>query len=215
MKLFGGKKGNKNCSEIVENNISDEVLDSCEEKTIVMETQEIPVITVVEDIVLPEETAEIVEETVSQGADELNVEDGMVNTIAETFGISVEELTQESNADHGKKKLTRAEKKEAKKNAKEAKKAEKKAIKQAKKEAKKWSLGKKILAMLILIFAIAITGFAGYFVNEMWVTQETLDIYDADFVGEIQRGDDIANIISVGADEEVEDTSEAVDSDRK
>ena len=85
MKLFGGKKGNKNCSEIVENNISDEVLDSCEENTIVMETQEIPVITVVEDIVLPEETAEIVEETVSQGADELNVEDGMVNTIAETF----------------------------------------------------------------------------------------------------------------------------------
>ena len=216
MKLFGGKKSKNNGSDMIENNISDEVLESYEEVASESEKSEesLPVITVVQDIVLPEETAEIVEETVSQGVEEGTVEDGMVSSIAETFGISVEELTQ--NAEDGdKKKLSRAEKKEAKKAAKEAKKAEKKAAKLAKKEAKKWSVGKKVLAACILIFALVISGFAAYFVNEMWVTQESLDVYDATFVGEIQRGDEIGNInLNVDVNDG-EDNSAPVDSTRK
>ena len=152
----------------------------------------------------------------------LTGEDGYVHSIAESFGIPAEEMHKTAAADvaaanaaaEGKQKLTRAEKKEAKKAAKAAKKAEKQAAKQAKREAKKWSLGKKILVTLMLIFAVAITGCAGYFVQEMWVTQEALDVYDADFAGEIQRHDEMTTP-NTDPDMDGQDTSEELNSDRK
>jgi len=229
LKLFGSKKGGKQSASAAENNISEEILeeveltnDQFEDEAPVENTE--PVITVVENIVLPDEEVETIEADVSAEENfvEQTGEDSYVSSIAETFGIPAVELTAkeeiaETPADDtvgSKKKLTRAEKKEAKKADKEAKKAEKKAIKQAKKEAKKWSLGKKILVALVLIFALAITGAAGYFVKEMWVTQEQLDVYDADFAGDIVRHDDI---IIPGTDLALDgqDSAEELNSDRK
>ena len=66
----------------------------------------------------------------------------------------------------------------------------------------------------MLIFAVAITGFAGYFVKEMWVTQEALDVYDADFAGEIQRHDDVTTP-NTDPDQDGQEASEELNSDRK
>lgn len=227
LKLFGNKKSGKNAANAAIIDSSEEILENVELEQLagddVPETA-VPVITVVEDIVLPEEQEEEmpVIEPVKEEAAPINGEDGYVNSIAETFGISAEEVPTGSTAGipaiadeaNGKRKLTRAEKKEAKKAAKAEKKAAKKADKQAKREAKKWSLGKKILVTLMLLFAVAITGFAGYFVKEMWVVPDELDIYDADFAGEIERHDDVVDP-NYDPDMDGKDTAENLNSDRK
>lgn len=206
-----------------ENNISEVILEDVELETRFVddasdEMSKVPEIVVVNDIVLSDEEEEEVrvEADAKKIEAELTAEDGMVSTIAETFGIPAEEIhqTAEMKAVEEKKKLTRAEKKEAKKEKKKTKKAEKKAAKQARREAKKWSWGKKILVTLVLIFAVAITGCAGYFVKEMWVTQEVLDVYDADFSGEIIRHDDIV-VPGYDASLDGADSSEDLNSDRK
>ena len=122
-------------------------------------------------------------------------EEGIISSIAESIGIPAEEILQEVNVEQPVvddveetaevvgKKLSRSEKKAAKK-------AEKAAAKAAGKEALKWTAAKKALVALVLVFSLSITGFAGYFVREMWVTDDTLDIYEADFTGEIIYADD-------------------------
>ncbi|MBQ3010086.1 MAG: LCP family protein [Oscillospiraceae bacterium] len=229
MKLFGNKKSGKDAASAADVNISEDVLENVElnrqeiDEDIVSDVV-IPEITVVEDIVLPDEAEEEadIEMPVMEQDAPLTGEEGYVNSIAETFGIPADQLVNESAAEPvpveepagGKKKLTRAEKKEAKKAAKIAKKEEKKAAKQARREARKWSLGKKILVTLMLIFAVAITGFAGYFVREMWVTQEQLDVYDADFSGEIQRHDEVI-VPNTDPSQDGQDVTEEIDSTRK
>jgi len=225
LKLFGNKKSGKDAASAATINSSVEIPEKIEQEMLHEEATvseaAIPEITVVKDIVLPDEKEEEVisieavkEETPSMG------EEGYVHSIAESFGISAEEVQKEvptavtNEGADGKQKLTRAEKKEAKKAAKAAKKEEKQAVKQAKREAKKWSVGKKILVILMLIFAVAITGFAGYFVKEMWVTQEALDVYDADFAGEIQRHDDVTTP-NTDPDQDGQEASEELNSDRK
>lgn len=224
MKLFGGKKSSKATAIAAENNTSEEILEELDVEQVQQEeipaaVEEVPVITVVEDIVLPEEAVEQISEAAQEVPAEM--EDGVISSIAETFGISAEELTNaaEVKADEvvcseTKQKLTRAEKKAAKKAAKEEAKVQKKALKQAKKDAKKWSVGKKIVAALIVIFALAITGAAAYFVNEMWVTQEQLDVYDADFAGEIKRHDEVISPDATDS-EDGKEASEELNSDRK
>lgn len=228
LKLFGNKKSGKDAANAATINSSEEIPEKIEQEVLheevpVSETA-IPEITVVKDIVLPDEKEE---ETISAEAEKeekppLVGEEGYIHSIAETFGISAEEMQKEASGDAAvtneggdkKQKMTRAEKKDAKKAAKAAKKEEKKAVKQAKREAKKWSVGKKILVILMLIFAVAITGFAGYFVKEMWVTQEALDVYDADFAGEIQRHDDVTTP-NTDPDQDGQEASEELNSDRK
>jgi len=226
LKLFSSKKSSKQSVNAAENNISEEILEdfdaemSLEINETMAHEVEIPVITVVEDIVLPDEKEEennLISAAVEETA-EMDGEDSLINSIAGTFGlpaVDAEQVTAEkADESADKKKLTRAEKKQAKKEAKAQKKSEKKAAKKAKKEAKKWSWGKRILATLMLIFALSITGFAGYFVSQLWVTQEALDVYDADFIGEIQRHDEIT---VPGADQEQDgkDNSTPIDSTRK
>ncbi len=234
MKLFGGKKAGKN--ELVTENTSVELEEAVEAQEKV--PAEAPVIDIVPAIEEP--VQEAVEEAV------VSQDESVVTSIAETFGIPEEELQADpaevaaavtdafaaaqaavAAEKEGKKKLTRAEKKAAKAEAKEAAKsekaaakdaakAEKKAAKKAKKEAKKWSLGKKLLFTVVLVFALAVTGCAGYFVREMWVTDEVLDIYEADFAGEIimsnSNYDDATNPLD-NTDENSEATP--VDSTRK
>lgn len=232
LKLFGNKKSGKNAANAAVFNSSEEIPENVEQKQFVAEENTpvnevvIPEITVVEDIVLPDETEEgsAAAESLTVEGTPLNGEDGYINSIAETFGIPAEEMQKESVADvlpatdnvevGGKQKLTRAEKKQAKKAAKETKKAEKQAAKQAKREAKKWSLSKKILVTVVLVFALAITGFAGYFVKEMWVTQDQLDVYDADFSGDIQRHEEIVDP-NYDASQDGQDNAEELNSDRK
>ena len=186
-----------------------EVLDAAE---IAAET---PVAEMIPEIEIVPEIAETEVEAEEEKAEETQ-EDGLISSIAEAFGISPEEMQSENEevaevpaeqAAEPEKKLTRKEKKAAKK-------AEKAAAKQAKKEARKWSTGKKILVSLILIFALAITGFAGYFVKEMWVTDETLDIYEADFTGEIIHAGENTDVI-VGDDIGAQVQTAPVDETRK
>ena len=228
LKLFGNKKSGKDAANAATSNSFDEIPEKVEQKKLHEEAPvsecAIPKITVVKDIVLPDEKEE--EKISAEAAKEEEApvvgEEGYIHSIAETFGISAEDMQKEAPADatvtnegsNGKQKLTRAEKKEAKKAAKLAKKEEKIAAKQAKREAKKWSLGKKILVTLMLIFAGAITGCAGYFVKEMWVTQDTLDVYDADFAGEIQRHNEVSTP-STDPNQDGQDASEELNSDRK
>lgn len=216
MKLFGGKKGGKDFSEPEYDAVSDEILEGneVEPSGSVRPYHGFDNITV--DQVMDPVQA-------NQPPQELKGEDGFIHEIAESIGISQEEIQQgeslvnqisaEEKAS-APKKPTRAEKKEAKKAAKEAAKAEKKALKKAKKEAKKWSLGKKLLATFVLLLAVAITVFAGYFVSQMWVTPSSLDVYDADFVGDIQKND---GVIGLDGSEEEEEQGAAtpVDSTRK
>ena len=218
MKLFSKKSSDKQSAAVVDTNISDESLDtlavehSLDGEVISGEKPVIPEITVVDDIVLPNESDEELSVVSFEQEDSADKEEGLVSSIAETFGIPA--IEESASAAEDSKKLTRAEKKQAKKAAKADKKADKKAAKRAKKEAKKWSLGKKILFACVLIFAVAITGFAGYFVSQMWVTQEQLDVYDADFVGEIQRHDEV---IDPGTDstQDGQNNAEVLDSSRK
>lgn len=228
LKLFGNKKSGKDAANAATINSSEEILENVEQEELREEVTAgeavLPEITVVKEIELPDE-AEV--EAESEGSEKtdtapLTGEDGYIHSIAETFGISAEEMQKEASADaavenvetDGKQKLTRVEKKEAKKAAKIAKKEAKQAEKQAKREAKKWSLGKKILVTLMLIFAVAITGCAGYFVKEMWVTQDALDVYDADFAGEIQRHDEVSTP-NTDPNQDGQDASEELNSDRK
>jgi LCP family protein required for cell wall assembly len=120
-----------------------------------------------------------------------------MNSIAETLGLSPEEMRLDSDEAAEQNAASTAEtegKKLSRKEKKAAKKVEKKAAKAAKKAAKKWSPMKKALVAAVLVLALCITGFAGYFVHEMWVTDETLDLYQADFTGEIIYADDVEHV---------------------
>lgn len=229
MKLFGGKKGGRHSKDVVNTVASEEALEVMEAEEPVVEEHaelaaqsEIPEITnaSVIEIYSAEEVAEAEKEQTEEQAveqEQSGEEDGLISSIAEAFGISAEDMQKDleepvvseaadntaAAAETGKKKLSRAEKKAAKQAEKEAEKARKAAIKAAKKEARKWSLGKKIVAVLVLIMALGITAFAGYFVSEMWVGDDQLDIYEADFTGDVIRADD-ANITDYNSDSNVQ-----------
>ena len=134
LKLFGNKKSGKDAANAATINSSEEIPEKIEQEVLheevpVSETA-IPEITVVKDIVLPDEKEE---ETISAEAEKeekppLVGEEGYIHSIAETFGISAEEMQKEASGDAAvtneggdkKQKMTRAEKKDAKKAAKAA-----------------------------------------------------------------------------------------------
>lgn len=206
MKLFGGKKSGRHNADAAYNVTSEETLEVMEaEQPVIEDTAGAagqPDLS--EDIDVPaiefftvEEAAEAAAAEQNDGGEDLGQEDGLISSIAEAFGISPEEMQKEleepvsaetegsvaAEAVEEGRKLSRKEKKAAKK-------ADKKAAKAAKKAAKKWSVGKKLIAAVVVALSLGITAFAGYFVSEMWVTDETLDIYEADFTGDIIRAED-------------------------
>ena len=207
MKLFGGKKGS------VPNQDTENAVISEEEQDI-----ELPVDAALDDAaVLPESLdeldsslfkgdAEPESETFIPRWEEQNVqEDGFMSSIAETLGLSPEEMqpvTDESETDlegiFNTGKINQHVNNEQ--NADNAPK-------------KKWSVAKKLLVAAVVIMALAITGFAGYFVHEMWVTDDSLDIYEADFTGEIIYADE--NTGSTQVEQTEEDLSVPLDETRK
>ena len=209
MKLFGGKKNGIPSEESVNNTVSEEIQEKTESAA--QEPVETPVVSVVPEI----------EERDAEAA-EMDSEDGLINSIAEAVGVVPAEeeknevQPEKTAAEAAPQKLTRKEKKAAKKAEKEAakanKKAQKAAEKAARKEARKWSLGKKILFTCILIMAVAATGFAGYFVSQMWMTESDLDIYSADFSGDIQYSDGVE---TPGSTEDGQDNTVKINEDRK
>lgn len=213
LKLFGGKKGNRAPVNVAEYDVSEERLEVTE-TGLPEQATETPV----------EITANPVTETEETAQQEVSSAEGYISSIAESIGIPVEAIQSEvvpveTAAEQPvesvteKQKMSRAEKKAAKQEAKAAAKAEKAAQKQAKKEAKKWSLGKKILVTCVVLFALGITGFGVYFVDQMWVTQEQLDVYDADFSGEIHRADGTGGLVGDDTEENVQ--TAPVDTTRK
>lgn len=186
LKLFGGNRGGVHSKETVMDAVTDVVLDAAEAEQSAAD----------ESITLAEQTEQfdfMEISTVEAGEGDVpdaSQEDGLMNSIAETLGLSQEEITHSqafTAVETEVKNMSRKEKKAAKK-------AEKKAAKAAKKAARKWSGAKKVLVAAVLVLSLAITGFAGYFVHEMWVTDEVLDIYQADFTGEIIYADDVEQV---------------------
>ena len=183
LKLFGGNRGGAHSKEAVIETVTDEVQEAAE--------AELPVID--ESAALAEQAdcsklLEIpaFEAEEGESSSEAEQEDGFMNSIAETLGLSQEEITNSQ--------AFTAVENEGRKLSRKEKKAEKKAAKAAKKAANKWSGAKKALVAAVLILSLAITGFAGYFVHEMWLTDEVLDIYQADFTGEIIYADDVEQV---------------------
>ncbi|MBQ5671182.1 MAG: LCP family protein, partial [Oscillospiraceae bacterium] len=187
MKLFGGKRSGAHSKETVMDAVTDEVLETAEAEQPAAD----------ESTTLAEQTEQVafmeipsMDAAEGEQVPDAAEEEGLMNSIAETLGLSQEEITHSqafTAVEAEGKNMSRKEKKAAKK-------AEKKAAKAAKKAAKKWSGAKKALVAAVLVLSLAITGFAGYFVHEMWVTDEVLDIYQADFTGEIIYADDVEQV---------------------
>ncbi|MBQ3257372.1 MAG: LCP family protein [Oscillospiraceae bacterium] len=191
MKLFGGTKGGAHTKGAVHEAVSDEVLEAAEAGQPAMEASAAPA----DDIVSSESSeAPVIDAPVEvEASAELPEEDGLMSSIAETLGLSPEEMHLEGEEGTGEVDVP-TEGSETKKLSRKEKKAAKKAEKAAKKAAKKWSAARKVLVAAVLLMALCITGFAGYFVKEMWVTDETLDIYEADFTGDIIYADDVEQV---------------------
>ena len=226
MKIFGGKKSGRQIDESANYTTSEEIQEvivpAVQEPEVQKESvEEVPVISVLPEI--EESTADAAE--ASEVTEEKDREDGLISSIAEAVGV-VPSDEAETSVEQGEivsepapQKMSRKEKKAAKKAEKETAKADKKAQKAAekaaKKEARKWSLGKKILFVCILLMAVGATVFAGYFVSQMWMTEEALDIYSADFTGEIQYADGEFENPGSTDGEEGQDNTVAVNEDRK
>ena len=187
LKLFGGKRSGAHSKETVMDAVTDEVLETAEAEQPAAD----------ESTTLAEQTEQVafmeipsMDAAEGEQVPDAAEEEGLMNSIAETLGLSQEEITHSqafTAVEAEGKNMSRKEKKAAKK-------AEKKAAKAAKKAARKWSGAKKALVAAVLVLSLAITGFAGYFVHEMWVTDEVLDIYQADFTGEIIYADDVEQV---------------------
>ena len=183
LKLFGGNRGGAHSKEAVIETVTDEVQEAAE--------AELPVIDESAALAEQADCSELLEIPAfeaeeGESSSEAEQEDGFMNSIAETLGLSQEEMTNSQ--------AFTAVENEGRKLSRKEKKAEKKAAKAAKKAANKWSGAKKALVAAVLILSLAITGFAGYFVHEMWLTDEVLDIYQADFTGEIIYADDVEQV---------------------
>ena len=183
LKLFGGNRGGAHSKEAVIETVTDEVQEAAE--------AELPVIDESAALAEQADCSELLEIPAfeaeeGESSSEAEQEDGFMNSIAETLGLSQEEMTNSQ--------AFTAVENEGRKLSRKEKKAEKKAAKAAKKAANKWSGAKKALVAAVLILSLAITGFAGYFVHEMWLTDEVLDIYQADFTGEIIYAADVEHV---------------------
>lgn len=206
MKLFGGTKSSRHNGDAVYDVTSEETLEVMEAEQPVIEDTADPAVepglseeidvSVIEFFTV-EEAAEAAAPEQNDDMRDLGQEDGLISSITEAFGITPEEMQRKSEetaavaAEAAVGEETAADvKKLSRKERKAAKKAEKKAAKAAKKAAKKWSPAKKLITAAVVALSLGITAFAGYFVSEMWVTDETLDIYQADFTGDIIRAED-------------------------
>lgn len=205
MKLFGGKKGgapNQNTENAV---ISEAEL-----------TEELPVQENFVELTDLSESLEQLDGSLFEAQAEADSEipmwdnqpaqeDGFMTSIAETLGLSPEEMTNttdEAEADL-----------EGIFNTGRINQSVEPAQNVEKAPKKKWSVAKKLLVAAVLIMALAITGFAGYFVHEMWVTDESLDIYEADFTGDIIYADENAGTTEIELNQE--DLSVPIDETRK
>ena len=205
MKLFGGKKGgapNQNTENAV---ISDAEL-----------TEKLPVQENFVELTDLSESLEQLDGSLFEAQAEADSEipmwdnqpaqeDGFMTSIAETLGLSPEEMTNttdEAEADL-----------EGIFNTGRINQSVEPAQNVEKAPKKKWSVAKKLLVAAVLIMALAITGFAGYFVHEMWVTDESLDIYEADFTGDIIYADENAGTTEIELNQE--DLSVPIDETRK
>lgn len=205
MKLFGGKKGgapNQNTENAV---ISDAEL-----------TEKLPVQENFVELTDLSESLEQLDGSLFEAQAEADSEipmwdnqpaqeDGFMTSIAETLGLSPEEMTNTS--DEAEADL------EGIFNTGRINQSVEPAQNVEKAPKKKWSVAKKLLVAAVLIMALAITGFAGYFVHEMWVTDESLDIYEADFTGDIIYADENAGTTEIELNQE--DLSVPIDETRK
>ena len=205
MKLFGGKKNG-----VQDQNTVDAAVIEEESLTVEAEQPVDEVASLVEqpenlDAALFDFETEVESEVLSSDWDvQAEQEDGFMSSIAETLGLSPEEMqlpgyeaTEESDSALHTGKIDRT--------------AEIKNVTQV--SDKKWSYIKKALIAAVLVIALSITGFAGYFVHEMWVTDENLDIYEADFTGDIIYADD--NVEKTDIEQKEEDLSVPIDETRK
>ena len=208
MKLFGGKKGGVPGQDAVNAAELDAMLDPVKDEAFAVE----------EDAVvaeLPESLADLDTSLLGQKVtdesenlipawEEENNEDGFMSSIAETLGLSSEEMqfgndATETDLDGIFNTGMLEQSGEANQNAQTVTK-------------KKWSVVKKLIVAAVLLIALSITGFAAYFVSEMWVTDENLDIYEADFTGDIIYAEEVE---STEIQQTGEDLSMPIDETRK
>lgn len=205
MKLFGGKKGG-----VPNHNTENAVISEAEL------TEELPVQENFAELTDLSESLEQLDGSLFEAQAEADSEipmwdnqpaqeDGFMTSIAETLGLSPEEMTNTS--DEAEADL------EGIFNTGRINQSVEPAQNVEKAPKKKWSVAKKLLVAAVLIMALAITGFAGYFVHEMWVTDESLDIYEADFTGDIIYADENAGNTEIELNQE--DLSVPIDETRK
>lgn len=210
LKLFGGKKGGMHDMEAVNAMVPDEESVIAEaERTVVEETAdaaELPEsLEQLDAFLLELENADASDTFIPQWEEQTVQEDGFMTSIAETLGLSPEEMQQRSE-----------EKEAALEGIFQTGVIEQKAEANQMGEAapkKKWSVAKKILVAAVLIMALSITGFAGYFVHEMWVSDDNLDLYEADFTGDIIYAEDNGETTEI--EQNQEDLSMPIDDTRK